>query len=196
MRRRTLAPILIGLTWLALTAIPVEAQAPRMQVRVRDLRGAGVPGVVIMLDDAAGRTALARQATDAQGMATFADLPTTTVCLRLGGTLADGTPIRLSESSFADRDALLVRTDVGSPLVALVLDAAGQVVIDPAALEPEGGSGVTPTPGTPGRRPATMAVAPDQTPRSSRTLPLWALVVVGLVLTAVGYRATCEWRHP
>lgn len=196
MRRRTLAPILIALAWLALTALPAGAQAPGVQVRVRDLRGAGVPGVTITLDDATGRTSLARQATDAQGVATFAALPTTTVCLRLSGALADTTPIRLSESSFADRDALLVRTDVGSPLVALVVDAHGRAVLDPATFDREGESGAAPQP-TP--RPTATPTAghpTDDRPAWSPTVPLGIAIVAGLLLLAMGRSAPHERRWP
>lgn len=201
-----LATILLALAGLCLTPAIAAAQPPALQVRLVDQFGTGVAGVTITLRDAGNTRDLATEVTNRQGQATFATLPLTTVRLTLHGTTASGAAIALGESSFLDAPAILVRTDIGGPLVALVMDDNGLVYLDPATLEPEGGPIATPDDGV--ALPAQAASLPTTAPAqnvpgqpapaaaspTAYMLPGWAIILLGLALSAVVLLFAFDWR--
>lgn len=119
-------------------AQPTRAQdaPPALVVRLRDVVGAGVAGVTIIVADQSGATVLDRATTDATGSATFGPLPATDIRVRVEGRLADGTQLVQPGA-----DAAGIAVILGAPPVTLELrsEADGTVLPDPAtalALEP------------------------------------------------------------
>lgn len=190
-----LTAILLLTLWFGAVPTAVRAQPPALQVRLVDTQGVGVPGVIISLRDAGGAQALGEAMTNTHGEAVFTTLPTTTVRLMLHGTTASGTPITLGETSFLDDPAILVRTDVGSPLVALVLDAQGVVTLNPVVLESEGESiaSVPMVANSAVQPPPSPAVVPPAA--SVPTIPPWGIVGIGIVLTVAAIGLNIAWRR-
>lgn len=195
--------LLIVLTWLSLTPITASAQEIGVQVRVTDRQGAGVPNIEVILRDASGQTVLARGTTDARGAADFT-VRETSVRLSLQGTTPGGLPVGLGHVSFLDDEALLVRTDVGGPLVSLVMDMDGQVYIDPASIEPEAAEGgaatlaASPTAADAEQTPTPTIEAPSAAavPAAPATASIWPFLLIGAALTGVVIWFGMERRLP
>ena len=177
---------------LALTAIaPALAQEtpPALIVTLRDVTGAGVPGIAVVVTDRGGATILARGTTAADGRVVFGPLPTTDVRVQVTGKLPDGIAL-----SLPGQDAPGVAVILGVPAVTLALrsEPDGTVRPDPAdlALEP----GVVrdgPQVGRiPTARPAatltptTPALLADPPARAADTLTP-ATLVLGLLILAL-----------
>lgn len=195
--------LLIVLAWLSLTPITASAQEIGVQVRIADRQGAGVPNIEVTLRDASGQTVLARGTTDERGEAAFT-VRETSVRLSLQGTAPGGLPVGLGHVSFLDDEALLVRTDVGGPLISLVMDMDGQVYIDPASIEPEaaeGGAatlGASPTAAAAEQIPTPTVEAPGAAaaPAAPAAVPFWPFLLIGAALTGVVIWIGMERRLP
>lgn len=121
-----------------LVSEPARAQdaPPALIVRLRDVAGAGVAGVTVIVTDQSGATVLGRATTDATGGAAFGPLRVGDVRVRVEGRLADGT---LLVQPGADAHGIAVI--LGGPSVTLELrsETDGTVLPDPEAeltLEP------------------------------------------------------------
>lgn len=193
---RWITALLVVAAWVS---IPVALQAPpqgyEVQVHLADRQGAPVPGITVMLRDESGQNTIAKDVTDAQGEANFPDLSQTSVRLSVSGAAPSGVSVTLGQVSFIDDDAILVRTDIGGPLVALVMDTDGSIYIDPSTLEPEDASGgpehspelLEPTATLAGTTPA---LTPVETPPAARAedktggVP-WLLIIGGLAVSGL-----------
>lgn len=131
--------LLISIFLLPVVAAqPTRAQdaPPALVVRLRDVAGAGVAGVTIIVADQSGATVLDRATTDTTGTAAFGPLPAADVRVRVEGRLADGTPLVQPGA-----DAQGIAVILGAPFLTLELrsEADGTVLPDPATeltLEP------------------------------------------------------------
>ncbi|MBX0331123.1 hypothetical protein K2Z83_26085 [Oscillochloris sp. ZM17-4] len=188
-----LPTLLLIIGAVCLPSVSARAQTPAMQVRLIDQAGSGVSGVQITIRDEGGTQDIAVQATDIHGEATFGVLPTT-VRLSLRGATPNGAPIALGETSFLDEPAILIRTDIGDPLVALVMDAGGLVYLDPAEIEPEGSPAASPTV-APAPAPTRATPAPATPEHASFALPWWMRILVGLALVSIAYLFSAKRRR-
>ena len=211
MRVRLLPYLLIALL-LVVTLEPSLALGQAVTtvlVRVTDSHGAGVPGLQVTLRDQGGMQTLGTFPTDSSGTATFPALTVPAVRVSLQGTTPTGQPVTLGEVSFLDDDALLVQVDPHDPLVALVADAAGRIVIDPQDYAQEAPAGDEPAPSALIVVPTvTSALATTPHPATPKPLyPAWSwldtmslgiwllLIVLGLISGVVMF-TTHERRVP
>lgn len=124
---------------LALPAAVLAQPGPDLVVTLRDGAGAGVAGAVVQVRDRSGARLLAQAGTDAQGVATLAEVPLDEVRVAVVGRLATGQPlVHVGEDAAGVRLVLAF----GPTALHLVVEADGRVIPDPALM-------VRPDPGAP-----------------------------------------------
>lgn len=189
------------MVWLAVSGgtIFAQPQAPDLMVTLRDVAGAPVAGVTVIVRDT-GAQELARASTDTQGTTTFAGLAERQVRVALAGVLPNG--IKLYQPG---DDAVGIRLLLDPAPAALDLRCAadGMVVPDPAAMarepgipiataaaalptapiaSPVAGEAAAPPPAV--TQPLAAATAPDTAAPGSGSI--WFGLVVLALLIGVG----------
>lgn len=170
------------------------AEGHDLRVTLRDSAGQNLAGITLIVRDEQGRE-LSRQVTDADGAASFANLPSV---VRVG---VEGQIRRGPQLYQLGDDALGVRLDLGqadgAPFLDLRVERDGLVLPDPAtmlALE-EGGPPVadavvlptaliaTPAPLPAPPAPASAGVVSVSEPRSEEPRDGWVPLVTALLVT-------------
>ena len=151
--------------WLAVNGgvALAQTQPPDLTVTLHDVVGAPLAGVTVIVRDAGASHTLAQAATDASGIATFANLMDSQVRVAITGTLPNGTKLYQPGNDAAGISLLL------NPLpftLALRSAADGMIVPDPAAMAREPGVPIStnvaaiPTARVASPVPIVQAVAP------------------------------------
>jgi hypothetical protein len=189
------------LAWLLLviSALPpavAAAQAHTLRVTIRDTGGRGLAGIVVVVRSEEGQE-LARQPSDAVGMASFAELPGV-VRVGVEGQARGGPPLyQLGD------DALGVRVDLGQaeeqaglnlrverdgltlpdPATMLTLEEGGPVVVETEPVPTAALATPAPLPTAPdtATQPAVIAgMPPSEEPRHAGWAPLVTVLVIAI----------------
>jgi hypothetical protein len=125
-------------------------EPPDLIVELRDVNGAGIVGVTVIVRDDSSDRELARARTDAQGIASFAGLTENAVRVAVEGALPGGTRLYLLGND-AEGIALLL----SEPPARLNLrsEPDGRVIPDPATM-------IAPDTGVPKNADASVAALP------------------------------------
>jgi hypothetical protein len=192
-RMHSMRPIVIGIVCWLLILWPPLAQAqgqesPDLIVRLRDVDGAGIAGVSVLVLDSGGSHILSRATTDAQGVALVRGILEEEVRIAVEGRLPNGTPLH----QIGD-DALGVRVFLGAPPTQLDLRSEhdGTVILDPQTmlgLEPAGTLAThTAIPFDPSAPIAAAPPAPDTLRarvQAAPTVPLAPMLAPSAVVVA------------
>jgi hypothetical protein len=130
--------ICVLVAWLAVNGGVArgQRQPPDLTVTLHDVVGAPLSGVIVIVRDGGGSHRLAQAATDANGVATFANLMETQVRVAIVGALPNGTRLYQPGNDAAGISLLL---DPLPTTLALRSAADGMIVPDPAAMARESG---------------------------------------------------------
>ena len=189
---------------------------PDLIVQLRDVNGAGIVGITVIVRDDSGGRELARATTDNQGIASFAGLTENAVRVAVVGALPAG--VRLHQ---VGNDAQGIALLLSEPPTQLDLrsEADGMVIPDPATLiapdtgvSANAGVPVVALPTAPLARPPTLApvtpamvpttgpagVTPPDVPVVSASASLWPglLLLAGLCAAIVAVVVLqLRWRQ-
>jgi hypothetical protein len=126
----------VMIVWLAIQGDVALAQPPDLTVTLQDVANAPLAGVTVIVRDSGAAHTLAQVATDAHGVATFANLMASQVRIAIAGTLPNGTKL-YQPGNDAAGISLLQST---LPFTLALRSAAdGMIVPDPAAMAREPG---------------------------------------------------------
>lgn len=193
---------LIGV-WLALHGGVARAQTqpPDLIVTLHDVNHAPLAGVTVIIRDAGASQTLAQAATDANGVATFANLMESQVRVAVVGMLPNGTKLYQPGN---DAAGIRLMLDPLPATLDLRSAADGMIVPDPAAMAGEIGVPVAtsvaaiPTarvasPGPPEQASAALPTAVDSLAVPTATEgaglasgPIWFGVVALILLIGAG----------
>jgi hypothetical protein len=122
--------------WLAVygRVALAQGQSPDLTVTMHDVANAPLRGVTVIVRDGGGSQTLAQAATDANGVATFANLMETQVRVVIVGMLPNGTRLYQPGNDAAGISLLL---DPLPATLELRSAADGMIVPDPAAMARE-----------------------------------------------------------
>src|SRR5262245_24403454 len=129
--------LLFALTYIALWlasgagAALAEGQPPELAVTLRDVQGAPLVGVTVIVRDGSGAHELSRATTDARGVAGFNHLRESHVRIAVVGALLNGTKL-YQPGDDAQGVALLL--DPSPSALDLRSETDGMVVPDPATM--------------------------------------------------------------
>ena len=136
--QRLLFAVTCIVVWLAIAvgSARVQRQPPALTVALRDVHGAPIVGITVIVRDGSGTHELARATTDGQGVVSFSRLRERQVRIAIAGTLLNGTKLYQPGN---DAQGIALLLDPPPTVLDLRSEADGMVVPDPAtmtALEP------------------------------------------------------------
>lgn len=177
---------------LILLLAPTPIVPPALIVTMRDVAGAPLPGVTVLVTDASGGTVLGRATTGVDGTAVFPSLPAQDARVTVVGLLPTGAPLTL-----VGKDARGIAIILGAPPARLDLraEADGRVLPDPATMvSPDIGVPLTaideaPLAATPTHTsaltPAAPAVATPASAAPSNDSPGAALTIISVTVAVI-----------
>jgi hypothetical protein len=128
---RALLVIVAVLVALAGRTAAAQEPAPDLFVTVRDVSGAGVPEIRVLVRDSGGSYVIARGVTDAAGVAEIGDVRLSEIRVAVEGSLPDGTPLRQTGQ---DAAGVALFLGFGAATLDVRVEPDGLVIPDPATM--------------------------------------------------------------